>query len=448
MSRIISLKSENVKRIRCVFIEPTGNVVVISGKNAQGKSSVLDSIEMCLGGAGSIPAKPVRKGAQKAKVKIDLGEFVVARTFTAGGGTALKITAKDGTDRRSPQAILDAMAGNLTFDPLVFMRMKPPEKGKLLRQLAGLDFTVLDQKRQALYDNRTNVNRDAKALEFRLQSAVAAPEGTPDAEVSAAAILDEQARAQAVNAGNEKTRDELIQEKEQQARRAVSADARRVEIQALRDQLAAKEKELERIVAEHQEAEPAIASLAGVVAALKDVDLSEFAERCRTVEETNRAVRAKKARAELAGQLKVKEAEASKLTTAIEDIDADKREKIAAAKYPIAGLAVAEDGSAQFNGLPIDQASSAEQLLVSVSIGAALNPKLRVLLIRDGALLDTDSKKLLADFAAKNDLQIWVEETESGDEAAVIMEDGMVVGAVEAPEEAPESTQPDQESLL
>jgi hypothetical protein len=98
--------------------------------------------------------------------------------------------------------------------------------------------------------------------------------------------------------------------------------------------------------------------------------------------------------------------------------------------------------------LPIDQASSAEQLLVSVSIGAALNPKLRVLLIRDGALLDTDSKKLLADFAAKNDLQIWVEETESGDEAAVIMEDGMVVGAVEAPDDPPESTQPEQESLL
>jgi len=448
MSRIISLKSENVKRIRCVFIEPTGNVVVISGKNAQGKSSVLDSIEMCLGGAGSIPAKPVRKGAQKAKVKIDLGEFVVARTFTAGGGTALKITAKDGTDRRSPQAILDAMAGNLTFDPLAFMRMKPPEKGKLLRQLAGLDFTELDQKRQKIYDERTNVNRDAKALEFRLQSAVAAPAGTPAVEVSAAAILDEQAKAQAVNSDNEKAREKLAGEVDRLNRFVERAGEIGKEIEELKRQLFAKEGDLEICVGEQQKIKTALPGMTKAVAALKDVDLSGFAERCRKVEETNRAVRAKKARAELAGQLKVKEAEASKLTTAIEDIDADKREKIAAAKYPIAGLAVAEDGSAQFNGLPIDQASSAEQLLVSVSIGAALNPKLRVLLIRDGALLDTDSKKLLADFAAKNDLQIWVEETESGDEAAVIMEDGMVVGAAEAPEEAPESTQPEQESLL
>jgi recombinational DNA repair ATPase RecF len=40
-----------VKRLRAVTIRPDGSLVQISGRNAQGKTSVLDAIEMALGGA-------------------------------------------------------------------------------------------------------------------------------------------------------------------------------------------------------------------------------------------------------------------------------------------------------------------------------------------------------------------------------------------------------------
>jgi len=78
-------------------------------------------------------------------------------------------------------------------------------------------------------------------------------------------------------------------------------------------------------------------------------------------------------------------------------------------------------------GVPFSQASSAEQLRVSVAMGLAMNPTLRVVLIRDGSLLDSASMQLIAEEAAKNKAQVWVERvSEDGAGCTVVIEDGMV----------------------
>jgi recombinational DNA repair ATPase RecF len=46
--KIIRLQSENVKKIKAVEIKPDGNVVVVSGKNGAGKTSLLDSGNMAV----------------------------------------------------------------------------------------------------------------------------------------------------------------------------------------------------------------------------------------------------------------------------------------------------------------------------------------------------------------------------------------------------------------
>ena len=48
--KIISLAIENVKKIVAILLNPDGSVFVIGGKNAQGKSAVLDAIEYALRG--------------------------------------------------------------------------------------------------------------------------------------------------------------------------------------------------------------------------------------------------------------------------------------------------------------------------------------------------------------------------------------------------------------
>jgi recombinational DNA repair ATPase RecF len=83
--QILGFVAENYKKLRIVEITPKGRIVQITGKNGQGKTSVLDAIWSALVGAKAIPEKPVRKGADKARIKIDLGELIVRRDISTTG---------------------------------------------------------------------------------------------------------------------------------------------------------------------------------------------------------------------------------------------------------------------------------------------------------------------------------------------------------------------------
>jgi hypothetical protein len=91
------------------------------------------------------------------------------------------------------------------------------------------------------------------------------------------------------------------------------------------------------------------------------------------------------------------------------------------------------------NGLPLEQASSAEQLRASVAIGLAMHPKLKVLLVRDGSLLDEQSLAMVAKMAEQAGGQVWLERVSKGAECSLVIEDGMVAGASSANEDKPQS---------
>ena len=163
MSKIIGLQASNVKRLRAVEIrpDPDGSMVLVGGRNAQGKSSVLDSIWMALGGRRAQPARPVRDGAEHASIRLALDNgLVVERTIEPDGKTVLRVS--DGTATlRAPQGILDALVRDLSFDPLRFSEMAEKEQAELLRRLVGLDFSKLDRSRAEYYDERRLLGREA-----------------------------------------------------------------------------------------------------------------------------------------------------------------------------------------------------------------------------------------------------------------------------------------------
>lgn len=185
MSKIIELTTENVKRLRAVNIKPDGSLVIIGGRNAQGKSSVLDAIATTLGGAEEIPSVPVRKGEANAKTVIDLGDMIVRRTIQPNGNTSLVIEDKEKKRYPSPQALLDSLTGRLTFDPLSFLTQKPKEQLESLKTLVGLDFTADDQERERTYNERTVVNREVERAQLTLSTAQHFPEVTAPADLSA-----------------------------------------------------------------------------------------------------------------------------------------------------------------------------------------------------------------------------------------------------------------------
>ena len=126
--KVISLHAENVKRIKAIDITPDQSdpLVQITGKNANGKTSVLDSIVYALGGERTIPSEPIRKGEKSAEIVLDLGELKVTRSFTPNKSY---LTVESATGAlKSPQQVLSKLYGDLTFDPLEFMRMKSTEQ--------------------------------------------------------------------------------------------------------------------------------------------------------------------------------------------------------------------------------------------------------------------------------------------------------------------------------
>lgn len=414
---ILELRVENLKRLRAVQITPDGDLVVLSGQNGAGKSSVLDAIAMALGGGSQIPAEPIRRGADRAEVVVDLGEIIVRRTFTAAGGGQLVVSNREGARFQSPQSMLDALVGRLSFDPLAFAREKPSRQAEILRELVGLDLAPLDAKRAELYAERAAVNKRAASLRARFE---AMPQHEAPAEPVDVGELAEQLKAAQLQ----------NQENARQLAALVSA----------RDTLATRQNRVATLRAELAKAEEAVRSSAEAVqnleaktSGMKEADTAALLEQIRGAESINRLVRENHQRAAVAGEHAVVERQAGALTQEIEAIDQQKADAIAAARMPVPGLGFGADGVVTLNGLPLDQASAAERLRVSVAIGLAMNPRLRVLLIRDASLLDRESMRQVAELARAAGAQLWVERVEVDDQTTVLIEDGQVADGASVP---------------
>lgn len=420
---VVKLEAENVKRLKAVSITPEGNIVRINGKNGQGKTSVLDAITYALGGKDTHPPAVIRKGESHAVVVVDLGDIIVERKWTSNETSKLEVRSRDGAKFPSPQAMLDKLVGSLSFDPLSFMRLEPKRQAETLRRLVGVDFTELDRKRSFLFSSRHDVNADIKALSNRI-AAIPEHPGAPADPVSVDALLEEQKAMGEVQSTNNAVR-QMVGVKDREL-----TQARRTEADALRDVERA-EAALREAQARHRAAvSMAVEASAGLeearakASALVDPDTAAVAQRIREAQVTNDQVRRNRERAELAAALELRRKSSEELTEKIDAIDIEKGSQLSAAKFPVGGLSFTPDG-VTLNSLPLEQASAAEQLRVSLAMGIALNPKLKVLLIRDGSLLDDESLAIVARMADDAGAQVWIEMVGPGD-TGVLIEDGEV----------------------
>jgi DNA repair exonuclease SbcCD ATPase subunit len=416
--RVIELRAENFKGLKAVEITPDPHLVTISGRNGQGKTSVLDAIWAALAGgtaARQIPA-PVRQGSDTAEVTVNLGDLTVTRTWKyAGATTALKVVAADGKRVTSPQAVLDKLVGALTFDPLAFSRLDERGQVAALLQVVDLPFNPDDlaQQRKNLFDRRTDINREARRIEGQLANTPTPREDLPDREVSVTALAEQHAAA--VRAHNEhitmaRNIDRAARDLDQLTATIARAEA---ELAAMRDQ----HRDLTNIVGRGR------AEVTESDAALPDVDT--ITTRMRTAEATNDAIRARNEHATLSELFDEQTAAAAALTTEMGALDEQRGKALAAAVMPLPGMSF-DDRGVTLAGVPLKACSSAEQLRASVALAMAANPTLRVIRVTDGSLLDDDGLLMIAELARDNDMQVWVEKVDSSGEVGIVIEAGTV----------------------
>lgn len=442
--RIMQLHAENYKRLGVVEITPEGNLVTIGGKNGQGKSSVLGAIYTALKGRAVAPPVPVRKGEEKATIRLDLGDLLVTRTFTMREGIeftdTLKLESADGLRYSKPQQVLDALLGDIGFDPFEFVKMKPKDQVKRLLEMVPLsidldEFAAADASD---YAKRTDANRDVARLKAQVEAIPKedVPADLPDRN----ALTDALGNAADHNSGIAAERAARQREREAINSRVHDAEARRnsaigirEQIEALTRQAADEDKAAEAIDAEIEKREEALAGLPDLA---EETDTNAIRQQLHDAEAAHAVADRQKRRGELAAELTTAEATSQGFTDAMAARAKERNAALASAEMPVEGLAFAigEDGTAMlmYDGLPFDreQISTAVQLRVSTAVGMAANPRLRVLRIMDGSLLDEESMTLLAEMAEAEDFQLWVEVVGDGG-VGIIMEDGLVRGAAE-----------------
>ncbi len=404
--KITSFEAENVKRVKAVTIIPAADgLTVIGGRNAQGKTSVLDAIAWALGGDKFRPGHPQRDGSvlpPRLRVLLSNGLVVERR----GKNSELYIT--DPSGRKAGQTLLNSFVEQLALDLPKFMAASGREKAQTLLRIIGLGEQVeeLERRGKTLYNERLALGRIAD------QKAKFAKEMTfypnvPEEPLSAAELIAQQQDILARNGENQRKR----QRRDELKRTLDTAEGQLAELTRRCEQL----REDYRIASTD-------------AADLLDQSTAELEENIRTIEQTNAKVRANldKARAEADAQKLADEYAA--LTAQIEDVQREKLALLNGADMPLPGLSVT-DGELTYNGQPWDCMSSSEQLIAATSIVRRLNPECGFVLLDRLEAMDTDTLAAFGRWLEGEGLQAIATRVSTGGECQIIIEDGEVAGA-------------------
>lgn len=376
-TKITTAELNNFQKVSYAKIEPSGNVIVLAGKNGAGKTSTNDGLEATLTGHnGRNIKRPVKDGHGKASIEIKLSDgSTLIRGYTPSGTT---LKGLDAAGNKFGQRELDARISSLGIDGRKFISMGEKDQLKALLSIVDLPFVPaeLDADRKRVFDERANVGRDGKAI-----GDVTVDDSLPLEETSVAALLEEYREGQAVNHNIGV------------ARTARDGWAERVE--QLKRELADAEESL-RLTDDTLKKSP------------KPVDVDSIQERIDGAEESNAAIRANNAAIQQAKRKANLRDKYTELSAALEAIDKTKADGLASAEMPIEGLTFDEEG-VLYQGVPFSRASGREQLIVSCAMIMATNPEIRVIVIRDGNVLDMEGMALLQDMAEATDFQIFIE---------------------------------------
>jgi len=321
----------------------------------------------------------------------------VTRTFTKKG-TNLTVKNKNGATFASPQAMLDKLVGELTFDPLEFSRMNSKKQAEVLKQLVGFNFDEMNAKYKHFFNERTEVNRHGKETKANL-NAMICHEGIPDQEVSVADLGEQYAAAIEHNRKIGIACNEL---------KAKIDDLKKLETEV--KLLRADVKQRQKALKGHEEM----------------VDTKAISAEMISAESINAKIRENRVCNTIRLELAELRKQSGSLSTKMANIESNKAKALAKTEFPIEGLAIDDDDGVTFEGIPFIQCSAAQRIRISVAIGLAMNPQLRVLLIREGSLLDAKNLDMIAKMANDADAQIWIERVGKGSECQVIIEDGEI----------------------
>ena len=428
--KITSFEAENVKRIKAVQFTPSEDgLTIIGGKNANGKTSVLDGIVYALGGEKNRPKNFNREGsAVPGKIRIELSNGIIVER--SGKNASLKVT--DPSGRKGGQKLLNEFIEPLALNLPKFMNASDKEKGETLLQIIGVgeELAELDKKENFIYSERTLVGRDADK-KSKLAEALEYYPDAPEELVSASDLIKQQQEILAKNGENQRKRERV---------KEITFEKHRIfdEAQRLENQIAELTARLEERKKAYEKVSDDEEIAMKDAAQLEDESTAEIEESIANIEEINRRVRANLTKANAVDEAEQLRNEYDKMTGELEAVRSQRKALLDSADLPLEGLSVSE-GALVYKGQQWSDMSSAEQLIVATAIVRKLNPECGFVLMDKLEQMDTDTLAEFGEWLETEGLQVIATRVSTGDECSIIIEDGTIA-------EAPKKTAPKKET--
>ena len=419
-TKIIKLTVENFMKLRAVEITPDGNIVMITGANEQGKSSVLDAIEAALCGKKYHPEKPIHKDADYAEVKVETNNWIVKRTWDEKG-SKLTITNSENEVASSPQTLLNKIVGEIAFDPTRFMAFDDRKQREVLMDLLKLDFSDIDKTLADLKTGRTHAKK-LKGLYTHDAEKIVIDKTVPAEEVSLEEIIAKMQKAIDLNAEQDNLLHDAASLGTDIERYGELIEQGNREIGQLEESLVGAKKRQANLKKQQEES---FAESEAISTKLEPRIATEIIqEEIDGVEATNKLVREAVDKKALYAKAREQTNIFARLGQEMKDAEAEKAERLSKVEMPIEGLSVSEDGLL-YNDIPLKQECQSKRLRISTAIAIKMNPTLRVIRM-DGNGLDTKSLAEVAKMAEEADCQIWIEKVDETGKVGIVIEDGLV----------------------
>lgn len=386
--KLIGLQIEGMRLIKAAALQfkPSGLTEII-GKNNQGKSTLIDAIEILFEGFKQKTDDMISHGQEKAVIIGDLDEFTIKRVIT-NKTDRLEVLTKTGFKPSKPQDFLNTLINKLTFRPQVFLDKRPEDKLKSVMEILKIDFNAENTAIATKENERILTGRDIKNLGEKAE----APKVDP---VDTAELLKQKQHIANFNLEEKEKADDI------EFFNSIKSD-------------------LESYAKQNTDRPLVKAGLVDIkdktVSVIKTLPQSEYKssdaidEQIRTASTTNQQAQTYKDYEKWKADKATKQAEYDKLTVEIKALRAKKIQKLKDTEMPVKGLLIKEVTEGTYGlfyeDIYCENWSTSLGWRISLAICAAMQPDLRAIFLDNGETLDSDTRKELDKWSIANDIQV------------------------------------------
>ena len=429
--KVLSLVVENFKNIEKTEVDFAGRSATIIGKNGAGKSSLIQAICSPID-SNYIPAKPVKKGEERGSIELTIGGSLHGEeeTYTLGLHFSEKhkkgritVTNGEGEKVNGGKQFISDIVGNIGFDIQEFIKLgvtssgsisKPgtQEQIEILKKLMPKDVLKqmhdLDKEFKDVYEARADVNRDISHAKSKLEG----HDFSQDELERYNEVVDTEGIVSKMT--------NIEKELEKYNKVFSTVDSLLDSIPLKQERLALLEEKVEALHAE-------------ITADIDKLDKGEVwlgkktkpSIEAMNIELSNANIHNNKVKevkslqdSQIAIRLLQENSEAN--TERLDKIKREKKQIFTSSPLPVKGLTFDEEGI-YFKGLPFVEGQHPSSTIISIGakIGMALNPNLRMLVIKDGSLLDKKTLKWLVTQCEKENYQLFVEMVADNEEVEI-----------------------------